>query len=133
MQALPQVPQLLLSVRVLKQAPEHEEKPRSHVMLQLLFLQLLLPLAMALQAAPQAPQLAGSVLVSTQALPQRMVGKLHWKPHVPRHTGLAFAGAEQTVPQAPQLEVSQPQCDPVSRRSSRRKWISSSRASTSRV
>ena len=35
--------------------------------------------------------------------------------------------------QAPQFEVSQPQCEPVSRSSSRRKWISSSRGSTSRV
>ncbi len=34
---------------------------------------------------------------------------------------------------APQLEVSHPQCDPVSPRSSRRKWMSSSRASTSLV
>ena len=35
--------------------------------------------------------------------------------------------------QAPQFEVSQPQCEPVSRSSSRRKWMSSSRGSTSRV
>ena len=35
--------------------------------------------------------------------------------------------------QAPQFEVSQPQCEPVSPSSSRRKWISSSRGSTSRV
>ena len=33
---------------------------------------------------------------------------------------------------APQLEVSQPQCDPVRPRSSRMKWMSSLRASTSR-
>jgi hypothetical protein len=31
---------------------------------------------------------------------------------------------------APQLDVSQPQCEPVSRSSSRRKWMSSSRGST---
>jgi hypothetical protein len=35
--------------------------------------------------------------------------------------------------QAPQLEVSQPQCEPVSRSSSRRKWMSSSRGSTTRA
>jgi hypothetical protein len=35
--------------------------------------------------------------------------------------------------QAPQLDVSQPQCEPVSPRSSRRKWISSSRGSTTRA
>jgi hypothetical protein len=34
---------------------------------------------------------------------------------------------------APQLDVSQPQCEPVSPRSSRRKWMSSSRGSTTRV
>ncbi len=37
------------------------------------------------------------------------------------------------ITQAPQFEVSQPQCEPVSRSSSRRKWISSSRGSTTRV
>jgi hypothetical protein len=35
--------------------------------------------------------------------------------------------------QAPQLEVSHPQCDPVRPRSSRMKWMSSSRGSTSRA
>ena len=35
--------------------------------------------------------------------------------------------------QAPQLDVSQPQCDPVRPRSSRMKWMSSSRGSTSRT
>jgi hypothetical protein len=34
---------------------------------------------------------------------------------------------------APQLEVSQPQCEPVRPSSSRRKWMSSSRGSTSRL
>ena len=44
-----------------------------------------------------------------------------------------FTGVSSSqTTQAPQLEVSQPQCDPVRPRSSRRKWISSSRASTSR-
>ena len=37
------------------------------------------------------------------------------------------------ITQAPQLEVSQPQWVPVRPSSSRRKWTSSSRASTSRV
>jgi len=35
--------------------------------------------------------------------------------------------------QAPQLEVSQPQCEPVKPSSSRRKWMSSRRGSTSRT
>ena len=35
--------------------------------------------------------------------------------------------------QAPQFDVSQPQCEPVSRSSSRRKWMSSSRGSTTRA
>ena len=44
-----------------------------------------------------------------------------------------FTGVSSSqTTQAPQFDVSQPQCDPVSPRSSRRKWISSSRASTSR-
>ena len=44
-------------------------------------------------------------------------------------TGVSFS---QTT-QAPQLDVSQPQCEPVSPRSSRRKWMSSKRGSTTRV
>jgi hypothetical protein len=44
-------------------------------------------------------------------------------------TGVSFS---QTT-QAPQLDVSQPQCEPVSPRPSRRKWMSSRRGSTSRV
>ena len=45
-----------------------------------------------------------------------------------------FTGVSSSqTTQAPQFEVSQPQCEPVSPRSSRRKWISSSRGSTSRV
>jgi hypothetical protein len=37
------------------------------------------------------------------------------------------------ITQAPQLDVSQPQCEPVSPSSSRMKWMSSRRGSTSRV
>src|SRR5450755_2867176 len=45
-----------------------------------------------------------------------------------------FTGVSSShTTQAPQLEVSQPQCEPVSLSSSRRKWISSSLPSTSRV
>ncbi len=44
-------------------------------------------------------------------------------------TGVSFS---QTT-QAPQLDVSQPQCEPVSPRSSRKKWMSSKRGSTTRV
>ena len=45
-----------------------------------------------------------------------------------------FTGVSSSqTTQAPQFEVSQPQCEPVSPRSSRRKWMSSSRGSTSRV
>jgi len=45
---------------------------------------------------------------------------------------LTGVSSSQTT-QAPQLDVSQPQCEPVSARSSRRKWMSSSRGSTSLV
>jgi hypothetical protein len=44
---------------------------------------------------------------------------------------LTGVSSSQTT-QAPQLDVSQPQCEPVSPRSSRKKWISSSRGSTTR-
>jgi hypothetical protein len=44
---------------------------------------------------------------------------------------LTGVSSSQTT-QAPQLDVSQPQCDPVSPSSSRRKWMSSSRGSTTR-
>jgi hypothetical protein len=45
---------------------------------------------------------------------------------------LTGVSSSQTT-QAPQLDVSQPQCEPVSLSSSRRKWMSRSRGSTSRV
>jgi hypothetical protein len=42
-----------------------------------------------------------------------------------------FTGVSSShTTQAPQLDVSQPQCEPVIRSSSRRKWMSSSRGST---
>ena len=44
-------------------------------------------------------------------------------------TGISSSHTTQT----PQLEVSQPQCEPVRPSSSRRKWMSSSRGSTSRT
>jgi hypothetical protein len=44
---------------------------------------------------------------------------------------LTGVSSSQTT-QAPQLDVSHPQCEPVSPSSSRRKWMSSSRGSTSR-
>ena len=45
-----------------------------------------------------------------------------------------FTGVSSShTTQAPQLDVSQPQCEPVSRSSSRRKWMSSSRGSTTRA
>jgi hypothetical protein len=45
-----------------------------------------------------------------------------------------FTGVSSShTTQAPQLDVSHPQCEPVSRSSSRRKWMSSSRGSTTRA
>ena len=65
-----------------------------------------MPLAMPGQTLPQLPQLTGSVLVSTQPLPQRMNGAVHWKSQLPLpHTDLPLVGAEQTTPHLPQLEV----------------------------
>jgi hypothetical protein len=58
------------------------------------------------QTVPQLPQLLASVLVSTQLLPQRMNGAVHWKSQLPPlQTDLALAGAGHTVPHFPQSEV----------------------------
>jgi hypothetical protein len=64
------------------------------------------PLGIPGHTEPQLPQLPASILVSTQMLPQRMKGALHWKSQLPREqTDLPFAGDVQTVPHAPQLDV----------------------------
>jgi hypothetical protein len=64
------------------------------------------PLAIDGQAEPQPPQLLASVVVSTQALPQRMKGAVHWKSQAPPlHTDLPLLGAVQTFPHIPQLDV----------------------------
>jgi hypothetical protein len=64
------------------------------------------PLAIPGQTAPHVPQLLTSVLVSTQLLPQRMKGAVHWKSQLPLlHTDLLFAGGLQTAPHLPQLDV----------------------------
>ncbi len=56
-----------------------------------------------------------------------------WPSAITASTVHALTGVSSShTTQAPQLDVSQPQCEPVSPRSSRRKWISSSRGSTTR-
>jgi hypothetical protein len=60
-------------------------------------------------ALPQLPQLATSLVVSTQAPLHTVVrgGTLHVKLHVdPLHTGVAPAGAVHAFPQLPQLATS---------------------------
>jgi hypothetical protein len=58
------------------------------------------------QSLPQPAQLLVSVVVSTQPLPQRMKGAVHWKSQLPAlQTDLPFAGTGHTVPHVPQLDV----------------------------
>jgi hypothetical protein len=77
-----------------------------HAVPQPLLLQVAVPLAIPGHTFPHAPQLPVSLLVSTQALPQRMSGKLHWKVHVPLpQTAVAFGGDGQTFWHLPQLDV----------------------------
>jgi hypothetical protein len=58
------------------------------------------------QGLPQPPQLAASVLVSTQAPPHWMAGSTQAKPQVPStQVGVAPGGAMHTVAQFPQWAV----------------------------
>jgi hypothetical protein len=58
------------------------------------------------QGLPQPPQLAGSVLVSTQAPPHWMAGNTHAKPQLPsKQVGVAPGGGMHTVAQLPQCAV----------------------------
>ena len=65
--------------------------------------------ALAGQTRPHAPQLLGSdwkLDAATQRPPQLTKPGLQTKPQVPLvHVALAFAGAVQILPQAPQLAV----------------------------
>jgi hypothetical protein len=71
LQLLPQTPQFAESVSVSTHAPEQREKPALQVVVQVLAAHCELPLAMLGQTVAQLPQCCGSVLVSTQASPQR--------------------------------------------------------------
>jgi hypothetical protein len=51
----------------------------------------------------QAPQLSGSVVVSTHALPQATSGDVQLTPQTPALQSGAPASAEQMIPQPPQL------------------------------
>jgi hypothetical protein len=58
------------------------------------------------QGLPQPPQLAASVLVSTQAPPHWMAGNTQAKPQLPRtQVGVAPGGGMHTVAQLPQCAV----------------------------
>ena len=58
------------------------------------------------QTLPQAPQLLGSLLVSTQPALHSMNGLRQAKSQVPpAQLGAAWGGALQIVPQAPQFDV----------------------------
>ncbi len=58
-------------------------------------------------AVPQAPQLTGSVWVTTQALPQAVQPGEHTAVHVPAaHVAAAFVTSAHRLPHAPQLSPS---------------------------
>jgi hypothetical protein len=66
-QALPQPPQLAVSVSVLTQVSPHATKPVSHTTPHVLFSHTAVPFAGALHLVPQAPQFEGSDSTWTQA------------------------------------------------------------------
>lgn len=86
------------------QALPHLTKPVLQTKPQPPALQVAVPLAGAVQALPQLPQLFGSVAVAMQALPHFVYPLSQAKPQAPdAQVGLPFAGSGQTLPQAPQL------------------------------
>lgn len=89
-----------LSLFRFRQAAPHFEKPVLQLKLQVEFAHVGAPLGGALQPEPQLPQLAGSVLVSTQLVP-------HWLwPEGQFTVQLPFAQTwpvAQALPHAPQL------------------------------
>ena len=102
----PQPPQLELSLRVSTHMAEQRVKPALQAVPQPLLVHVAVPLGTLGHFVPHAPQLFVSRLASTQAAAQRIYGSVHWKPHVPVQTGMAFGGALQAMPHLPQLEVS---------------------------
>jgi hypothetical protein len=105
---MPQPPQLELSFVVSIHTPEQRVYPALQAVPQPLLVHVAVPLGPLGHFVPHAPQLLMSLVVLTQALPQRMYGSVHWKPHIPVQTGFAFGGALQAAPHLPQLEVSLP-------------------------
>jgi len=77
-----------------------------HVVPQPLLLQVAVPFAIPGHTVPHAPQLLVSPLVSTQALLQRMYGRLHWKVQLPLlQTAVALRGGTHVFWHLPQLDV----------------------------
>jgi hypothetical protein len=102
---MPQPPQLELSFVVSTHMPEQRVKPALQAVPQPLLVHVAVPLSTLGHIVPHAPQFFVSLLVSIQTLPQRMYGSVHWKPHMPVQTGIAFGGALHAAPHLPQLEV----------------------------
>lgn len=88
------------------QLSPQREKPRLQRTLHWLPAQMALPCSGSGQTLPQAPQLLGSLLVSTQPVPHSMNGLRQAKSQVPPvQLGAACAGELHTLPQAPQFDV----------------------------
>jgi hypothetical protein len=100
LQTLPQLPQLWTSVCVLMQVPLHSDWPLGQA--QVPFWQVR-PLV---HTVPHVPQLAGSMLVFTHAVPHSVaVVPVQFRPHTPAvqvAVPVPAVGAGQTVPQVPQ-------------------------------
>jgi hypothetical protein len=96
-------PQLAGSALSSTQAPPQFVVPLGQFRVQVLPLQT----SPLLQACPQAPQFAGSLLVLMQAPAQSAKPVLHNVWHCPAlQLALPLAGASQCLPQAPQLSGS---------------------------
>lgn len=74
---MPQPPQFWASLEIFTHAPLHKLRPASQITPQPLPLQVGTPLATAGHTLPHAPQFLTSFVLSTQTVPQRMVGRLH--------------------------------------------------------
>jgi hypothetical protein len=99
----PHPPQWFLLVSVSTQVLPHSEKPALQANPQLLAWQIAVELGPpGGQALSHMPQCSGSLVVSTQPPAHSMNGELQVKSQAPLQTGVALAGAVQTVSQSPQ-------------------------------
>src|SRR5262245_7018890 len=99
-QTLPQLPQLEMSVPVAMHWPAQSLNPVSHAMPHTPFAHVAWPFWGWAQAVPHPLRFAGSVLVSTQAVPHWVVPTGQLTSHLPaEQTSMLL----QAMPQLPQL------------------------------